>query len=176
VANNVEFHDFHLVVEAELNETTIKWLKETGEEIASMAKRNCKMDDDPGKQLKGSYKSNLLEGEGKVNIGTPLEAGYWEEFGTGEYADTAKNGGKPGRQGWWVYTPDEQGPEGYKSHTYYDEMEAMMMAAWIQATYNKKAYISNGRRPAYTLEKSYLATKNGALAELERKLKERMGT
>lgn len=176
MANNVVFQDFHLEVEAELNETTIGWLEETGNEIASLAKRNCKMEDDPDKQLKGSYKSDLDEASGKVHIGTPLEAGFWEEFGTGEYADTTKNGGKPGRQGWWVYTPDDSGPEGYKSHTYYDEMEAMMMAAWIQAKYNKKAYISNGRRPAYTLENAYLATKNGALDALERKLKERMGT
>ncbi len=176
MANNVVFQDFHLEVEAELNDTTIKWLEEFGNEIASHAKRNCKMDDDPDKQLKGSYRSELDEANGKAQIGTPLEAGFWEEFGTGSYADTSKNGGKQGRQGWWVYTPDDEGPPGYKSHTYYDQMEAEMMAAWIQATHGIKAYASNGRRPAYTLENAYLANKNKWLDKLYKMMRERMGT
>ena len=172
MASNVEFKDFHLEVEAALNDTTLKWLEETGKEIASIAQRNCKMDDDPGKQLKGSYRSELDRNSGQATIGTPLEAGYWEEFGTGEYADTSKNGGKPGREGWWIYIPDQESMGG--GNKYYDEMEAMMMAAFIQQVYHKKAYVTNGRKPNYTLENAYLATKEGALAELERRTKERM--
>jgi hypothetical protein len=36
------------------------------------------------------------------------------------------------------------------------------------------AYASNGRQPNYTLEKSFEATKNPAIAQLKRMLKERM--
>ena len=174
MANNVTFEDFHLEVEAELNETTLRWLEETGNESASIAQRNCKMEDDPGKQLKGSYRSEPNRETGVATIGTPLEAGYWEEFGTGEYADTTKNGGKPGRPGWWIYIPGQESMGG--GMTYHDEMEAMMMAAYIQQVYKKKAYVTNGRRPNYTLENAYLATKDGAIAELERRTKESMGS
>lgn len=177
MAYDVKFQDFSRTVKAELNDVSIKWLYETSKEMASHAQRNCKTDyEDGGKQLKGSYKAEVDESIGEARIGSPLEAAYWEEFGTGSYADTSKNGGKPGRPGWWVYTPDSEGPEGYKSHTYYDEMEAGMMAAWIQAKYNKKAYPSNGQRPNYTLEKAFNAIGPTAEAELERKLKEKMGT
>lgn len=177
MANNVVFQDFSFSVKAELNDTSLKWLDETANEIASQAKRNCKTDyEEDGKQLKGSYKAQVDDSKGEAQIGSPLEAAYWEEFGTGEYADMSKNGGKPGRQGWWVYTPDSEGPEGYKSHTYYDEMEAGMMAAWIQAKYKKRAYPSNGQRPNYTLEKAFNATNAPAQAELERRIKAAMDT
>jgi hypothetical protein len=172
MANHVEFQDFSFSVKAELNETSLKWLRETGHEIASIAQRNCQTDyEEGGKQLKGTYKHELFEETGEVQIGSPLQAAYWEEFGTGEYADTSKNGGKPGRPGWWIYTPDDPGPPGYKSMSYYDEMEAMMMAAHIQSKYGKKAYVTNGRKPNYTLEKAFKAVKNPAIAELERKMK-----
>ena len=175
MADNVKFEDFSFKVKADLNEVTLGWLEETANEIAAQAKRNCKTDyEDNGKQLKGSYSAQVNDATGEAQIGSPLEAAYWEEFGTGSWADTHKNGGKPGRPGWWVYTPDDEGPEGYKSHTYYDEMEAMMMAAWIQATYGKKAYVSNGQRPNYTLENAFHAVENPARAELDRRMKEKM--
>jgi len=175
VADNVQFQDFSFKVKADLNEVSLGWLEETANEIASQAQRNCKTDyEDGGKQLKGSYSAQVNDTTGEAQIGSPLEAAYWEEFGTGEYADTHKNGGKPGRQGWWVYTPDDEGPEGYKSLTYYDEMEAMLMAAYIQARYNKRDYVSNGQRPNYTLENAFHAVENPARAELNRRLKEKM--
>lgn len=177
MAYKVEFQDFSFSVKADLNDESLKWLRETALSIEAHAKRNCKTDYQEGeKQLKGSYKAEVNAETGEAQIGSPLQAAYWEEFGTGSYADTSKNGGKPGRPGWWVYTPDDEGPEGYKSHTYYDEMEAMMMAAWIQARYKKRAYISNGQRPNYTLEKAFNAVRYPAEAELKRRMKERMGT
>lgn len=175
MAYDVKFQDFSFTVKADLNEASLDWLDETAKEIASQAQRNCKTDyEDGGKQLKGSYSAQVNSETGEAQIGSPLEAAYWEEFGTGEYADTLKNGGKQGRQGWWVYTPDDEGPAGYKSHTYYDEMEAMMMAAWIQGKYGKRAYVSNGQKPNYTLENAFHAVENPAKMELERRLKEKM--
>lgn len=173
MAGHSEFKDFSFKVKGQINSISLKWLEETGNEIAAQAQRNCKTDyEEGGKQLKGSYESKVFEATGEAHIGSPLEAAYWEEYGTGSYADTSKNGGKPGRPGWWVYTPDNPSTDGKKSNTYYDEMEAMMMAAYIKDTYNKKAYVSNGRRPNYTLENAFNATKEKAQAELERRLKE----
>ena len=172
MAENVVFQDFSFEVKAKLNDTSKKWMLETGNEIASHAQRNCKTDyEEGGKQLKGTYKCQPGNTDAEVVVGSPLEAAYWEEFGTGSHADTAKNGGKPGREGWWVYTPGNAGPPGYKSNTYYDEMEAMMMAAYIQQELGKKAYISDGRDPNYTLEKAFKAVKNPAIAELNRRMK-----
>lgn len=174
MAGNVEFKDFSFTVKAELNDTSLKWLRAWAEEIKSNAQRNCKLEDDAGKRLKGSYRADILAESGEAHIGTPLQEGYWEEYGTGEYADTSKNGGKPGRPGWWIYIPGQPSMGG--GATYHDEMEAMMMAAHIQQKYGKKAYVTNGRRPSYTLENAFTANRAKAEADLERLLKERMGT
>lgn len=172
MASKVEFKDFSIEVMAALDETTKAWLLETANEITSQAQRNCVMEDDAGKRLKGSYANTVDEENGTATVGTPLEEGYWEEFGTGSYADTTKNGGKQGRQGWWVYVKG-QGPSPTKSHEYRDKDEAEAIAASMRAD-GLDAYASNGRRPNYTLEKSFETTKNPAIAQLKRLLKERM--
>lgn len=174
MGSKVEFKDFSFNVKAALNETTIAWLHETANEITSQAKRKCSTEDKSGEQLKGSYANTVDESEGKATIGTPLEQGYWEEFGTGEYADTAKNGGKKGRQGWWVYVKG-QAPRATKSQTYHSRKEAEDVAASMRAR-GFDAYATNGRRPNYTLEKAFEATKNPAIAKLKQDLKERMET
>lgn len=167
---NVEFKDFSVNVKAALNNVSKAWLIETANEVTSHAQRNCVMEDDAGKRLKGSYKNEVDQGKGVATIGTPLEEGYWEEFGTGEYADTSKNGGKRGRQGWWVYVKGQ--PSGEKSSAEYrDEDEAKAVAASMRAE-GLDAYATNGRRPNYTLENAFEAVKNPAIAELERRLKE----
>jgi hypothetical protein len=169
MAGQVEFQDFSFTVKAELNDATIGWAQETGNEIAAQAQRNCKMEDDEGKQLKGSYKCQAGNTDGEFQVGSPLESAYWEEWGTGEYAAHGD-----GRKGWWIYCPDQESMGG--GATYYDEMEAMMMAAYIQQVYKKRAYVTNGRKPNYTLEHAFDAVKKPAMAQLERILKEKMGT
>ena len=170
---NVDFRDFSVNVKAALNSTTRAWLAETANEITSHAQRNCVMEDDAGKRLKGSYKNEVDKGKGVATVGTPLEEGYWEEFGTGEYADTSRNGGKRGRQGWWVYVKGQ--PSGDKSSAEYrHEDEAKAVAASMRAE-GLDAYATNGRRPNYTLENAFEAVKKPAIAQLERRLKE-MGT
>lgn len=169
---DVEFQDFSMEVKAELNETTIAWLHETCNEIAAQAQRNCQMDDE-GKQLKGSYSAVVDESNGEGKVGSPLEAVYWEEFGTGEYADTGKNGGKPGREGWWVYV---KGGSGYNGPTgkYNSKQAAEAVAASMRAD-GYDAYATNGRRPNYTLEKAFDSVKEKAKQQLETLLKERLG-
>jgi len=172
MAGKVEFKDFSIEVAAEIDETTIAWLYEASEEIKSQAQRTCQMGDDAGKQLKGSYAAEVDEDKGLASVGTPLEAGYWEEYGTGEYADTAKNGGKPGRQGWWVYVKG-QGPSETVSAEYRDKEEAEAVAASMQAD-GLDAYATNGREPHYTLERSFDTKKEWSKDRLADMLKERM--
>lgn len=157
----VKYEDFSLKVKAAINDTTIAWLHEWASEINSHAARHCQMDDNG--QLRGSYAHVVDENKGRAAIGTPLESGFWEEFGTGEHADTSKNGGKPGRKGWWVYSDEVKG-NGGKTRT---EAQAKAIAAS-----DPKLHATNGREPNYTLEKAFTANRAKAEADLASKLKE----
>lgn len=168
---SVEFEDYSVQVKAAINETTIGWLYTWANEIASQAKRNCKMDGEgEAKQLKGSYKPLIDEAKGEAVVGTELEAGFWEEFGTGEYAATAKNGGKKGRKGWWVYI---EGGSGYKGTTkhYSSQREAQAAAKRISEKHGVKAVATNGRQPAATLENAFRSVAPKAIKDLQDKLK-----
>jgi hypothetical protein len=122
--------------------------------------------------LKGSYDVNVDESNGVGTVGTPLEEGYWEEFGTGEHADTAANGGKLGRQGWWVYVKG-QGPSAKVSAEYRDKDEAEAVAASMRAD-GLDAYATNGRDPHYTLEHAFEAKAEWLEKRFAKELKERM--
>jgi hypothetical protein len=172
MADNVEFQDFSFQVKEALNDTSIAWLYTTSEEIKSQAQRTTSTTgwtDAERTQLRDSYAAKVNESKGEAQVGTPLEQGYWEEWGTGEHAAHGD-----GRKGWWIYCPDQPSMGG--GNTYHDEMEAMMMAAYIQSTYGKKAYVTNGRKPNYTLENAFGKVKNPAIEKLEQLLKGRMGT
>ena len=164
----VEFQDFSFQVKAALNDTTIAWLYETAEEIKSQAQRKCALDGDAGKQLKGSYDRNVDEDKGEAQIGSPLEQAFWEEYGTGEHA----KGPEPGRKGWWIYIEGQASGNGGKSYSTKEEAEEM--AAYIREKYDKKAVVTNGRDPNYTLQKAFEATKNKAQSRLAAMLKEGM--
>lgn len=167
----VQFQDFSYQVKAKLTAASINALREAGFEVAAHANRNVKLDGDAGQALRGSYRSDLDEAAGQVLVGTSREEGYWEEFGTGSHADTAKNGGKPGRSDWWVYNEGEpyDGPE---STHYANEAAAQSAAAYIHARYGSNAIASNGRDPAYTLENAFIQTKPAVIAEFERLIRE----
>lgn len=153
----VVFKDFSVDVKAEINDTTIGWLYAWAEEIASTAKRNCALDGEAGTQLRGSYRADVNESAGKAKIGTPLEAGYWEEWGTGEYAAHGD-----GRKGWWVYSDKVKG-NGGKRRT---EKQAKAIAAS-----EPSLHATNGRRPNYTLEKAFKTNESKAIADLQRLLR-----
>lgn len=159
----VRFEDFSIQVKAEINEKTLKWLREWAHEITSHAQRNCSTDQSYSSQLRGSYANIVDEENGKATIGSPLEQAFWEEFGTGEHADTNKNGGKPGRQGWWVYKDGYKG-KGGKVLT---EGQAKAMAAG-----DPTVHATNGRDPNYTLENAFRVNKPKMEADLKKILKE----
>lgn len=167
MASRVEFKDFSIDVKAALDETTVAWLHEAANEVTSQAQRNCVMEDDAGKRLKGSYKNVVDEGKGEAQVGTPLEEGYWEEWGTGEYAAHGD-----GRKGWWVFIRGQASKGGGQSYATKEEAEEA--AAFLRKVKRLDAVVTNGRRPNYTLEKSFESVKNPAIAQLERMLKERV--
>lgn len=167
--SKVEFQDFSFAVKAAINEATTAWLQETADTIASRAAETCQMDD-TGRKLAGSYRADVNDGKGQARIGSPLESAYWEEYGTGSYADQSKNGGKAGRAGWWVYVKDsETSSTGGK--TYATKEEAEMVAESMRAE-GLDAYATNGRKPNYTLEKAFKSVKPKAIARLNDMLKE----
>lgn len=162
----VEFKDNSGVIKAIVDEVGAAWLNEWGDEIAAKAKDNCAMTDDNG-QLKASYRADVRQKEARV--GTPLESGLWEEYGTGEHA--VKN---PHRTGWWVYIEGGSGYEGATNH-YNSEEEAEAAAAYIRRKHGKKAVATNGRDPNYTLEKAFKTSAPKMEADLQRKLNARLG-
>lgn len=172
---DVKFVDNSINVKAALNATTIAWLHEEAAEIASQAQRNCSTGESYSSQLRGSYAYAVDEQKGEAHIGSQMEQAFWEEFGTGSFADQSKNGGKPGRKDWWIYIEGESGGTGKESNHYATKEEAEQMAAFIREKYGKHAIVTNGKKPNYTLEKSFTARKPTAIANLERKLKEDMG-
>lgn len=170
---SAKFEDYSVKVKAALNDTTIAWLHEVANEIAAQANRNCKMDGEAGRTLRGSYGTSVDEKKGSATVGSPQEAVYWEEFGTGEYADTAKNGGKKGRQGWWVYVEGGSGYDG-KTNAYKTQKEAEAVAAGMRAE-GIPAVATKGRKPAYTLLNSFNTVAPNAVDDLKRRLKEKVG-
>lgn len=165
---SVKFQDFSMEVEAALDETTIAWLHTWSGEIASQAKRGCKLTrDDVGVDLRGSYTNEVDESAGKATIGTPHEAGYWEEWGTGEYAVHGD-----GRKGWWVYVEGTHNTA--TSQEYYTERKAKAIAASMRRK-GLPAMATNGRQPGHTLEHAFDAVRDKAVDDLEEKLGERMG-
>lgn len=171
----IKFKDFSKEVQAALGEACDAWCLEQGAEVASMAARNVSNEgwtNSERSELRNSYqfKPGLYEGDFAVYVGSKLEMAFWEEFGTGEYADTSKNGGRPGRKDWWVYTPGSKSPDGQESTHYRTQEEAEMMAKHIKKKYKKKAIATNGRQPNYTLERAFRTTEKRAQKALEYKL------
>lgn len=155
----VKFTDNSGVIKAIVDEVGAAWLKEWGNEIASKAKDGVAMDGEAGVQLHGSYRADIRQKEARV--GTPLESGWWEEWGTGEHAVRG-----PHRTGWWVYKDGYQGNGG----DVLTEAEAKAIAAR-----DPSIHATNGRDPNYTLEKAFKTSAPKMEADLQRKLNARLG-
>lgn len=169
MASRVEFKDFSIEVKDILDDIAINWVDETSNEILSRAAENCQMTKEDKGQLRSMYEREFDVAKYKATVGSKLESSYWEEWGTGEYAAHGD-----GRKGWWVYIRGQASQGGGQS--YRTKEEAEEAAAFLRRVKKLDAVVTNGRRPNYTLEKSFEATKNPAIAQLERLLKERMGT
>ena len=159
--SKVTLIDYSEQVKDMLQSEKVAWLHTWASEITAQAQRNCKMDDKG--QLRGSYSNYVDEQKGEATIGTPLEAGYWEEFGTGEHAvDTSKS-----REGWWVYVKNQASRGG--GTTYETEDEAWAIAMSMRAE-GLDAYATNGRDPQHTLENAFKVTEPKMQADLAQRL------
>ncbi len=174
---DTRFQDFSFRVTAALDEISLAWLEEVAGEIAAQAARNCKMAQEGeriGVLLKESYRYTVDDNEGEARIGSSRESAFWEEFGTGSYADQSANGGKQGRQGWWVYVKNGTMHRMNGGTTYNTQEEAEAVAESMRAE-GLDAYATNGREPNYTLQKAFEKVKPGAKELLQEKLKARLG-
>lgn len=172
---NTRFRDMSFSVKAALDEISLAWLEEVAGEIAAQAARNCQMareGEQEGRELKQSYRYTVDDEEGEAKIGSGRESAFWEEFGTGEYADTNRNGGRQGRRGWWVYVKNgtEHSPNG--GQTYQTQAEAEAIAQSMRDD-GLDAYATCGRDPNYTLEKAFNRIQLDAKELLAERLKAR---
>ena len=161
----VKFNDYSMKVNAALNDVTRQWLHDAGFEVQAHAQRNCKMDDEEGKRLRGSYKSVVDEDKGEAIVGSPRESVYWEEFGTGSHAAHGD-----GRKGWWVYIKNGETRK-KTGQKYSTQAEAEEAAEFLRKVKKLDAYATNGRDPNYTLENAFKKTS----AKLRNRLAELLG-
>ncbi|MDU0939968.1 MAG: hypothetical protein E7A81_06835 [Clostridiales bacterium] len=91
----VEFQDFSLKCQTELNDITTAWLYEAAAELTAATKRRSRVDTG---QTKGSWTFEVKESTGEAKVGSPLQNAVYEEFGTGQYALSGN-----GRKTSWVY-------------------------------------------------------------------------
>ena len=161
----VEFHDFSVKVADAMEEALIAGLYEAGGEVQARAKRNSR----PGHKYGNKEASELWdykvdEGEKKAYVGSPFEAGFWEEFGTGEHALN-----KDGRKGWWVYVEGQDSGDGGKSYSTKEEAEEA--AEFLRRVAKLNAYATNGIDPNRPLYRAFKSAKPVIQAIFEDKLK-----
>ena len=160
----VEFYDFSIRVTEAMNEALIAGLHESAGEVNSRAKGNSRQGHSyGGVQATALWDHKVFEGNMEAHVGSPHEAGYWEEFGTGEHA---LNGN--GRKGWWIYVEGQDSGSG--GRTYSSQEEAEMVASSMRAD-GIPAHATNGIEPNRPLYRAFRSAKPVVKAIFEAKLK-----
>lgn len=162
----VEFTDNSMKVKSELEEAITAFLYEAAGELEARAKRNSRPVKYGKHDVKNSWTYEVEESEQKATVGSPLEASYWEEFGTGKYA---KNG--DGRKGWWVYVEGNDTPR--KNQKYYTKEEAEQTVAYLRSK-GLPAYATEGTEANRPLERAFTSLKNPLIRKAEEIVKGRM--
>lgn len=150
----VEVYDYSVKVKEALDEAVNQWLEEASSEIEAQTKRRTRVGAFEGYNVKESWDHLVDESKSEAKIGSPMEAAFWEEFGTGEHALN-----KDGRKGWWVYIKGGSGYKG-KTKTYYSQSEAELAAKYISKKYNVEAVATDGTEPNRPLHNAF--TENSA--------------
>lgn len=166
---DIEFTDNSLQVKEALEEACIAYLHEVAGELVGKTARRTKMDKNKdGHDVKGKWNYIVDEDNLKATVGNPLEAAYWEELGTGEYALN-----KDGRKGWWVYI---KGGSGYSGPTkiYDSQLEAEIAADYISKKHGVVAIATNGREPNRPLFKAFTSFKPAMIRRAEQELGAKM--
>ena len=161
----VEFIDFSAEVIEGMEAALIAGLHEAAGELATMTIRNSRQGHKYGNiQATALWDHAVDEGALTAQVGSPHEAGYWEEFGTGEHA---LNG--DGRKGWWVYVEGQDSGKGGKSYS--SKAEAEEAALFLRKVKGLDAYATNGIDPNRPLHRAFQSGQPVVQAILESKLK-----
>ena len=162
---DVEFIDYSAEVIEGMEAALIAGLEEAAGEIEAMTIRNSRQGHRYGDILATALWDKMVdEGAKEASVGSPYEAGYWEEFGTGEHA---LNG--DGRKGWWVYVEGQDSGKGGKSYSSREEAEEA--ALFLRRVKNLDAYATNGIDPNRPLHRAFSSAKPVVQAIFEDKLK-----
>ena len=161
----VEFQDFTIRVMEEMDEALLAGLYEAAGELEARTKRNSRQGHTYGDiPATGLWKHQVDEGAMEAKVGSPHEAGYWEEFGTGELALHGD-----GRRGWWVYVEGQDSGSGGKSYATKEEAEDA--ALFLRRVKGLDAYATNGIEPNEPLRRAFASAKPVVQAIFEDKLK-----
>ena len=162
---NFEFKDYTVKAIGKMEEALIAGLEEAAGEIEARTIRNSRQGHSYGDiQARALWDHKVDEGEKTAYIGSQHEAGYWEEFGTGEHALH-----RDGRKGWWVYVEGQDSGDGGKSFATKEEAE--QAAAFLRSVAKLDAYATNGIEPNRPLFRAFDSAKPVVQAIFEEKLK-----
>lgn len=155
----VQFTDNSIQVKSALEEACISYLYEAAGELRSQTVRNSRPVKYGQQDVKNSWDYVVNEGDKEALVGSRLEAAYWEELGTGEYAIN-----KDGRKGWWVYVEGNDTPQA--NQKYYTEREAKQAAAFLRSK-GLPAHATNGTEANRPLFKAFTSLKTALIKRAE---------
>lgn len=148
-----------------MEDALIAGLYEAAGELEARAKRNSRQGHTYGSiQATALWDHIVDEGKMEAQVGSPYEAGYWEEFGTGSLALHGD-----GRKGWWVYVEGQDSGSGGKSYATKEEAEDA--ALFLRRVKGLDAYATNGIAPNEPLKRAFASGKSVVQAIFEEKLK-----
>lgn len=160
----VEFIDYSIKVTEAMEEALVAALYEAAGELEARTVRNSRQGHTYGDiQATALWDHKVDEGKMEASVGSPHEAGYWEEFGTGEHALN-----HDGRKGWWVYVEGQDSGSG--GRTYSSQEEAEAIAASMRAE-GLPAHATNGIDPNRPLHRAFTDGKPVVERIFEAKLK-----
>lgn len=156
-----EFKDYSVKVIAAMSDALVAGLEAAAGEIEARTIRNSRQGHTYGDvQARALWKHKVDEGELKAYVGSEHEAGYWEEFGTGEHALN-----RDGRKGWWVYVEGQDSGDGGKSYATKEEAEEA--AAFLRRVAKLDAYATNGLEPNRPLFRAFSSSKSTVQAIIQ---------
>ena len=159
MAGNVKFTDNSVQVRNALNDAVIAYLYEAGGEMEAQTVRNSRPVKYGKHDVRGNWKYQVDENRKETKIGNHLEAAFWEELGTGEYALN-----HDGRKGWWVYVEGNDTPrKNQKQHT---QTEAEGIAASMRAE-GLDAHATNGTEANRPLYRAFTSLKSALIRRAE---------
>ena len=162
---SVELKDFTIKVKEEMTDALIAGLHEAAGELEARTVRNSRQSHTYGDiRATALWDHQVDEGKMEASVGSRHEAGYWEEFGTGEHALN-----KNGRKGWWVYVEGQDSGSGGKS--YHTREEAEEAAEFLRKVKKLEAYATNGIDPNRPLHRAFESGKKAVQAIFAEKLK-----